>query len=406
MRRRAWLTLLTPLIATTLPLELHARPKKAPDLVVDRVSFDKQCRVGFRVRNVGAKRVSADLARASLVTIDYGLGAREFSLSKADKNGRLRKKGGAFQHVVPTRFPLAGVVKVAIDPNHIIKEANEGNNRASARVPRRCWAKGNNPRRVPRLKKLARRTSQTPELKVARAAIVKAQRKLGAALVPGTNSDASWKWTATLKNEGNVKLTKGSIRFQAEQGIFVWDGFIYASASGFTLPWTLSPNQTRSRTSRFNRCTSAQRLRLTAYDARTNAWLGVVSAQLPRISWKWFDIKISFDPSTKKRRFEITSLYQATTVDVDVQCVFRDATSTNQSNWTERGCGGKTIRLAPGQTQVFEGTVPWWQPQGMRGVIFAKLTHRQNANLCPDGKDRNEIATESYIMPISGWTPD
>ncbi|MEZ4222833.1 MAG: hypothetical protein R3B13_17965 [Polyangiaceae bacterium] len=384
------------LLTTALLVAGLASPAAAaplPDLVLEALQVDAACRIVLRIKNAGGP-IDAESYAAAQLAVDAGLSLSQISLRDIDPGASLRVPGRTLRHVLKSALPSAGSVRVTLDDNHVVHERSEANNTRKVAVPARCWELTRN-----------KKASLTPmfkpvfQLKPATVTVQQADRRFDVSLATSVEPDARWYWTATLRNTGNVALPSGAVLLEGSQR----SPYKTSPASGGFTPWSLAPGQARTVKLSFSPCAYAYQLTLAAKDAQTSATLQSASVALPSVRGSDFDVHIAFDQPTKQRRISVVNR-AAVPVRITTQCVFRDATSVYQGNWTEKACGGLEMVLRPHQGQAFAGPVPEWKP-GMRGVIFAMIYRKQDASICA-GKAMERLAVESLILPIIGWQPD
>ncbi len=129
---------LSPAAAVALPL---------PDLIVERIWLDNQCRINFQLKNNGAGSIPEERYRLGMVRLFIGSQELDYSLVQAyegrqavDSAGSLKQPKGVISFNTGQRLETQRLVRVWIDSTEKIAESNDGNNTGRESLTPNCPA--------------------------------------------------------------------------------------------------------------------------------------------------------------------------------------------------------------------------------------------------------------------------
>ncbi len=106
-----------------------------PDLIVERIWLDNQCRINFQLKNNGSGAIPDDKHRLGKVRLFIGSREVDYSLSQAfegrqaiDPSGALKRSGGFVSFNTGERLETQRLVRVWVDNTEQIQESREDNN--------------------------------------------------------------------------------------------------------------------------------------------------------------------------------------------------------------------------------------------------------------------------------------
>lgn len=109
-----------------------------PDLTVSNIELNEECKIWFKVKNLGKGKIDENVYRNSIVKVIFGQNSKEFTLNQIDPQKGLNSVFGSVNFITdikiipPINFDIgthsAIKVSVEVDSNKAIQEKNEQNN--------------------------------------------------------------------------------------------------------------------------------------------------------------------------------------------------------------------------------------------------------------------------------------